>query len=94
MEDLSKVSSVSESIDASKVLRNEHDNFTNLNEDIKLKDVVIVMDKHPAHCIETELLLQEMGSIVLKLPPSTSFFNPVEMCWAWIKNRWRNTLLQ
>jgi hypothetical protein len=29
MEDLSKVSSVSESIDASKVLRNEHDNFTN-----------------------------------------------------------------
>ena len=35
-----------------------HDYFTNLNEDRKLKDVVIVMDKHPAHSIETELLLQ------------------------------------
>ena len=52
------------------------------------------MDKHPAHSSETERLLEGMGSIVLKLPASTSFFNPIEYCWAWIKHKWRNILLQ
>jgi hypothetical protein len=71
-----------------------HDYFTNLHQERSLKDVVVVMDKHPAHSIETELLLKSLGAIVLKLPPSTSYFNPIEMCWAWIKRQWRNHLLQ
>ena len=62
------------------------DFFTNLNEEISLFGVVIVMDKHPAHSVETERLLEGMGSIVLKLPASTSYFNPIEYCWAWIKH--------
>ena len=71
-----------------------HDYFANLNEERSLHGVVIVMDKHPAHSSETHQLLEGMGAIVLKLPASTSFFNPVEYCWAWIKHRWRNVLLQ
>ena len=59
-----------------------HDYFVNLNESRSLNGVVIVMDRHPAHSSETELLLEEMGSIVLKLPAITSYFNPVEFCWA------------
>ena len=70
-----------------------HDYFTNLHEESSLKDAVIVMDRHPAHSRETELLLETMGATVLKLPPSTSYFNPIEMCWAWIKHQWRNLLL-
>jgi transposase len=62
-----------------------HDYFTNLHQERSLSGVVVVMDKHPAHSIETELLLKSLGAIVLKLPPSTSYFNPIEMCWAWIK---------
>ena len=69
------------------------DFFTNLNEDRKLEDVVIVLDRHPSHNQQTEQLLENMGAIVLKLPVCTSFFNPVEFCWGWIKQRWRNKLL-
>ena len=62
------------------------DYFINLNEERSLHGVVIVLDKHPAHSNDTVRLLESMESIVLKLPTSTSIFNPVEMCWAWMKH--------
>ena len=53
------------------------------------------MDNHGAHKsnIFTEFLEIE-GAILEFLPVNSSYFNPIETVWSWVKSKWRNTLLQ
>ena len=53
------------------------------------------MDNHGAHKsnIVTELLETE-GAILEFLPVNSSYFNPIETVWSWVKSKWRNYLLQ
>ena len=69
--------------------------FTKLDKKIDLTDKVIVMDNHGAQKsnIVTEFLETE-GAILEVLPVNSSYFNPIETVWSWVKSKWRNTLLQ
>ena len=53
------------------------------------------MDNHGAHKsnIVSEFLETE-GAILEFLPVNSSYFNPIETIWSWVKSKWRNTLLQ
>ena len=53
------------------------------------------MDNHGAHKsnIVTEFLETE-GAILEFLPVNSSYFNPIETIWSWVKSKWRNSLLQ
>ena len=53
------------------------------------------MDNHGAHKsnIVTEFLETE-GAILEFLPVNSSYFNPIETVWSWVKSKWRNNLLQ
>ena len=56
---------------------------------------VIVMDNHSAHkSNDVTEFLESKGAIVEFLPPNSSYFNPIETVWSWVKCKWRNTLLQ
>ena len=51
-----------------------------------LKDKVIVMDNHAAHhSYMVDEILSKYGAILLFLPPSSSYFNPIETIWSWVK---------
>ena len=69
--------------------------FKKLDKKIDLTDKVIVMDNNGAHKsnIVTEFLETE-GAILEFLPVNSSYFNPIETVWSWVKGKWRNTLLQ
>jgi transposase len=65
-----------------------------LNNAIPLKDKVIVLDNLSAHRNEKVIKkLKEFGVNLLFLPVATSFFNPIETIWAWIKLQWKKKLL-
>jgi transposase len=53
----------------------------------------VILDKHPAHRVNTENILKELKAIPLKLPINSSIFNPVEYCWGWMKQKLRKLLL-
>ena len=56
---------------------------------------VIVMDNHSAHkSNDVTEFLESKGAIVKFLPPNSSYFNPIETVWSWVKCKWRNNLLQ
>ena len=68
--------------------------FEGLNNAIPLKDKVIVLDNLSAHRNEKIVnKLRDIGANLLFLPVATSFFNPIETIWAWIKLQWRKRLL-
>lgn len=61
----------------------------------ELEDKVIVMDNHRAHWSEEiQDFLENGGATPLYLPPCSSYFNPIETIWSWVKAKWRNSLLQ
>jgi transposase len=61
--------------------------FLGLNNAIQLKDKVIVLDNLQAHknLIFRKWLENSVGAKLMFLPVATSFFNPIETIWAWIK---------
>jgi transposase len=69
--------------------------FSNLNSKIKLKDKIIVMDNHASHHSNQVLAyLEKHGAIVLFMPPLSSYFNPIETVWSFVKQKWRNELVK
>ena len=52
------------------------------------------MDNHPSHHSKqiTEYVEERDGDILFT-PPTSSYFNPIETIWSWIKNKWRNALV-
>ena len=59
-----------------------------------LEDKVIVMDNHRAHwAIDVREYIEERGGTLEFMPPSSSYFNPIETAWAWVKARWSNELI-
>ena len=61
----------------------------------QLDDKVIVMDNHRAHWSEQiQDFLENNGAKPEYLPPCSSYFNPIETIWSWVKAKWRNSLLQ
>ena len=59
-----------------------------------LEDKVIVMDNHRAHWTEAvKDYVESRGAILEFMPPSSSYFNPIETAWAWVKARWSNELI-
>ena len=68
--------------------------FSHLNKEIGLRDKVIVMDNHAAHHSKVvEFFIEKHGGTTLFLPPISSYFNPIETIWAWVKGKWRNELI-
>ena len=69
--------------------------FKKFDKKFDLYDKVIVMDNHSAHkSNDVTEFLESKGAIVEFLPPNSSYFNPIETVWSWVKCKWRNTLLQ
>jgi transposase len=69
--------------------------FKKFDKKFDLFDKVIVMDNHSAHkSNDVTEFLESKGAIVEFLPPNSSYFNPIETVWSWVKCKWRNTLLQ
>jgi transposase len=53
------------------------------------------MDNHRAHWSEKiQEFLTNSGATPAFLPPCSSYFNPIETIWSWVKSKWRNSLLQ
>ena len=53
------------------------------------------MDNHRAHWSEQiQNFLEINGATPVYLPPCSSYFNPIETIWSWVKAKWRNSLLQ
>ncbi len=51
---------------------------------------MIVLDNHSSHTAhDTAEVFKSKGSILLFLPPYSSYLNPVERIWGWIKIKWR-----
>ena len=60
-----------------------------------LDEKVIVMDNHRAHGANiVREFLEEQGALIEFLPPCSSYFNPIETVWSWVKAKWKNSLLQ
>ena len=38
--------------------------------------------------------LETNGVTPAFLPPCSSYFNPIETVWSWVKEKWKNSLLQ
>ena len=52
------------------------------------------MDNHRAHWSEQiQEFLTNSGATPAFLPPCSSYFNPIETIWSWVKTKWRNSLL-
>jgi transposase len=37
--------------------------------------------------------LENNGAKAEYLPPCSSYFNPIETIWSWVKAKWKNSLL-
>jgi transposase len=51
--------------------------------------VVVLDNLRPHHAPEVREALEARGCRVLYLPPYSPEFNPIELCWSFIKNRLR-----
>ena len=72
-----------------------HDFYKRYRTSEKLFDKVIVMDNHRAHWSEKiQEFLETNGATPAFLPPCSSYFNPIETIWSWVKAKWKNSLLQ
>jgi transposase len=68
--------------------------FKKFHNKVDLSDKVIVMDNHAAHvALEVQDFIESKGIRTLFLPPCSSYFNPIETIWSWVKGKWRNSLL-
>ena len=71
------------------------DFYKRYNRSQQLDFKVIVMDNHRAHWSEKILdFLENNSAIPVFLPPCSSYFNPIETVWSWVKSKWKNSLLQ
>ena len=71
------------------------DFYKRYNRSQQLDFKVIVMDNHRAHWSEKILeFLENNSAIPVFLPPCSSYFNPIETVWSWVKAKWKNSLLQ
>ena len=71
------------------------DFYKRYNRSEQLDFKVIVMDNHRAHWSEKILeFLENNSAIPAFLPPCSSYFNPIETVWSWVKAKWKNSLLQ
>ncbi len=69
--------------------------FSHLNKEIGLNDKVIVMDNHAAHHSKVvEAFIKKHKGLILFMPPISSYFNPIETVWSWLKGKWRNELIK
>ena len=60
--------------------------FSDLNKDIGLANKVIVMDNHAAHHSKAVTnFISKHGGVTLFMPPISSYFNPIETIWSWVK---------
>ena len=74
---------------------NVMDFFKYLNQEINLRDKVIIMDNHPAHHSNVvKTFIENHGGKILFMPPISSYFNPIETIWSWLKGKWRNELIK
>ena len=66
-----------------------------LNENKLINIKLLVMDNHKAHH-KKEIIyyINQKGGEVLFIPPSSSYFNPIETIWSWIKLKWRNEIME
>ena len=56
---------------------------------------VLVFDRHHAHTTrECREIMQKAGVNFLLTPPASSYFNPIERLWNWIKRKWRDKLAE
>ena len=57
-----------------------------LEENDLIHNKLLVMDNHKAHH-NKEILeyIKQKGGEVLFMPPSSSYFNPIETIWSWLK---------
>jgi transposase len=55
---------------------------------------IVVMDNATFHKGEAAALLEEAGHQVLWLPPYSPDLNPIEHCWAWVKDFRRRHRIQ
>ncbi len=63
--------------------------------DLRLKGKVVVLDNHSSHItLEIREYIQRQGATILFLPVASSYFNPIETMWAWIKAKWRKKLIE
>ena len=47
---------------------------------------MIVLDNHRAHHSKIITnLIEKYGAYTLFLPPTSSYFNPIETIWSWLK---------
>ena len=61
--------------------------FLGLHNRLNLNDKVIVLDNLQAH--KSVILREDLkrwGALLLFLPVATSYFNPIETIWAWVKH--------
>ena len=71
------------------------DFYTRYKTSEELDDKVIVMDNHRSHWSEQiQDFLENIEAKPEYLPPCSSYFNPIETIWSWVKAKWRNSLLQ
>ena len=58
---------------------NVMDFFKYLNQEINLRDKIIIMDNHPAHHSKVvNAFIENHGGKILFMPPISSYFNPIE----------------
>ena len=68
--------------------------FRHFHGRVGLEDKIIVMDNHRAHWAnDVREFIEDRGGTLEFMPPSSSYFNPIETAWAWIKARWSNELI-
>jgi transposase len=68
--------------------------FKKFHNHVDLFDKVLVMDNHTAHlALDVREFLESKGIRVLFLPSCSSYFNPIETIWSWVKGKWRNSLI-
>ena len=65
-----------------------------LHQVLNLEGKVVVLDNLSAHVNEKfREYIEAQGAKIFYLPVATSFFNPIETVWAWVKGQWRKRLL-
>ena len=68
--------------------------FRHFHGRVGLEDKVIVIDNHRAHWAnDVREFIEDRGGTLEFMPPSSSYFNPIETAWAWVKARWSNELI-
>ncbi|MFN9900673.1 MAG: transposase, partial [bacterium] len=69
--------------------------YEKFHQRFSLEEKVIVMDNHRAHGANAvREFLEDKGAIIEFLHPCSSYFNPIETVWSWVKAKWKNSLLQ